>query len=1134
MSDRQFDLKDLNNPIIRDFCDQMPGGYFIYKAEGDEELLYANQTVFDLFGCDNEEEFRALTGYTFRGMVHPDDYPDISESIIQQIAEHEKNFDYVEYRITRKDGTVRWIYDYGRYAEDDEYGGLYYVFISDFTKKHMEVEKENKLRSTIINTLTRFYHTVWVIDDIETEHWSLYYADSKDAAEKAQALRKLLKEAPYSIARIPLLEHMVVPEDRDRIEEELSLPRILEQLEDKDQFSVAFLRQYEDGTSPQYFRIDVGKLRLSEKRMGVTMGFMNIDAGYRAVQDAERAMLEAQQAKAENKRLLEQFETVKGLADLVDSVTSLLSNMPAMSFSKNSAGLYIACNQAFATYAHKSTPEEVIGLSDYDLFDAESAKHFIETDQVAFSMDKPYVFFEDVPIGENGEISNLQTTKVKFNDNLGRSCIMGLCIDITEMTRIKTAEAHHHEMEQRLFLQEKLLHEQERREEQDKIITALASDYRSVYHVDLDTNDAVCYRSDLLAVDQHPEGVHFAYYENFANYAARYIDKNYINGFLNFIKAENIRKELSDKSTINYRYLIRRENREYYEMISFANMQSADSGDNSDVSAVVLGLTVVDAEMRDSIAKNEALGQALASAEEANKAKTAFLSNMSHEIRTPMNAIIGLAKLALQDKNVEPKTHEYLEKINGSAHHLLSLINDILDMSRIESGRLVLRKEEFSFRGMLEQINTMMMSQCAEKGLKYECKVIGSVSDYYIGDDIKLKQVLINILGNAVKFTDAPGSVTMTVRCTKVYEDRSTLKFTIKDTGIGIHKDFIPKIFDSFTQENSNRKNKYGSTGLGMAITKNIVELMNGTISVESETGVGSEFTVIVTLKNSEHVGSAPGKIKPRDMRVLVVDDDRVAAENAQLVLEEMGIYVDACYSVEEALRMLRVQYVKHSPYNLVLMDWMMRGKDVLDIVREIRKQYDKETTLIILTAFNWDEIVDEALACGVDGFLAKPLNAASVVNEFTRLARKNNINLMKENRRVDLKGKRILMAEDIFINAEIMKQLMMMKDTLIEHASNGKIALEMFSDSEPGYYDAILMDVRMPEMDGLEATAAIRALDRSDAQRIPIVAMTANAFDEDVQRSLQMGMNAHLSKPVEPEHLYTTLEELIWEAEQT
>ena len=525
--------------------------------------------------------------------------------------------------------------------------------------------------------------------------------------------------------------------------------------------------------------------------------------------------------------------------------------------------------------------------------------------------------------------------------------------------------------------------------------------------------------------------------------------------------------------------------------------------------------------------QQESLRDALAAAEQANAAKTSFLSSMSHEIRTPMNAIIGLDSIALKDPDLSGRTREHLEKIGASAKHLLSLINDILDMSRIESGRMTLKNEEFSFREMLEQVNTMINGQCQDKDLTYECHINGKVDDYYIGDDMKLKQVIINILGNAVKFTPAPGTVSFTVEPVSRFEDKATMRFIMKDTGVGMDPAFLPKIFDAFSQEDEGKANKYGSTGLGMAITKSIVEMMNGKISVDSEKGVGSTFTVTVTLKTTDRRGESSVDIRPQDMHVLVIDDDPVACEHARLVLEEVGIASDSCFSGKEAIEKLRVARARREAYNLILVDLKMPEQNGVEVTQQIRTLYSGETTIIILTAYSWDDIMEEAIDAGVDSFMSKPLFASGVMQEFRQIIQRKNINL-HEVRKADLNGRHILLAEDMLINAEIMKELLGMRNMIVDHAENGQITVDMFSRSEENYYDAVLMDVRMPVMNGLEATTAIRALDRPDAKTVPIIAMTANAFDEDVQRSLQAGMNAHLSKPVEPEHLFETLEILI------
>ena len=684
------------------------------------------------------------------------------------------------------------------------------------------------------------------------------------------------------------------------------------------------------------------------------------------------------------------------------------------------------------------------------------------------------------------------------------------------------------EMERQLFLQNELLAQKQQQEEQNRMITALASDYWSVYYLDLDKDEGVCYQAHEDVENGFKAGERFKYLESVMVYAKAYIHEEHLEGFLDFIQPENVKTKLKEQRVIAYRYLVHRHDRDTWEEVRFAGVRHPEDRKDQLVHAVGACFVDVDRETRKGMEQQQALQDALKEAESASKAKTAFLSNMSHEIRTPMNAIIGLDNIALNDPTISDHTREYLEKIGTSAHHLLNIINDILDMSRIESGRLTIKSEEFSFSKTLEQVNTIINGQCREKGLNYDCRVKGQIDEYYIGDDMKLRQVMINILGNAVKFTPEGGMVSFLIEDVARMDNKATLRFTIQDTGIGMSKEYLPKIFDAFSQEDSSSTNKYGSTGLGMPITKRIVELMNGSIDVESEKGKGTTFIVTITLTQADHESARENDIelKPNEMSVLVVDDDRIACEHAEVILGQVGISCEMVTSGEEALEMVKMRHVRREDYNLILMDWKMPVMDGVETTRRIRSIVGPDTPIIILTSYSWEDIEEEAREAGVDTFAAKPLFAGTVMDEFREVFKKKNAKLMSET--VDLKGRRVLLAEDVMVNAEIMMMVLSMREMDVEHAENGRVAVEMFSSHEEGYYDAILMDMRMPEMDGLEATRRIRELDRNDAKTIPIIALTANAFDEDVQRSMQAGLDAHLSKPVEPELLFETLENLI------
>ena len=598
---------------------------------------------------------------------------------------------------------------------------------------------------------------------------------------------------------------------------------------------------------------------------------------------------------------------------------------------------------------------------------------------------------------------------------------------------------------------------------------------------------------------------------------------------------EHVLKEFNEtisdytgQKTYDVEYRLLTKNRGYRWYRAVGKPRRRPDGSPITYLGVFIDITERKKMMQELAQQRESLSIALEEANQANKAKTAFLANMSHEIRTPMNAIIGLDRIVLNDPGISETTREHVEKIGLSAQHLLSIINDILDMSRIESGRMTVKNEEFSLANALAQVNTMISGQCRDKGIEYECRVNGTVDDYYIGDDMKLRQVMVNILGNAVKFTPSGGTVKFVVEAIAHFNGKTTLRFTISDTGIGMSKDYLPKLFDAFSQEDSSSTNRFGSTGLGMAITKSFIELMNGTISVESEKHKGTTFTVTVTLIDCDNqtIGEEENVIHPHELCVLVIDDDPIACEHARLVLGQVGVNCEMALSGTEGLQMVKVRHARREPYNLILVDWRMPDMDGVETTRQIRTAVGTETPVIILTSYHWDDIAEEAKAAGVDTFAAKPLFAGTVLDEFREAFKKKNAK--RAQKKTDLSHRRVLLAEDISVNAEIMIMVLSMREIQTDHAENGRIAVEMFEEHEEGYYDAVLMDMRMPEMDGLEATRRIRAMNRIDAKTIPIIALTANAFDEDVQQSMQAGLNAHLSKPVDPDVLFETLEGLL------
>lgn len=532
----------------------------------------------------------------------------------------------------------------------------------------------------------------------------------------------------------------------------------------------------------------------------------------------------------------------------------------------------------------------------------------------------------------------------------------------------------------------------------------------------------------------------------------------------------------------------------------------------------------------EAIGYQQTLSDALENARNANAAKSNFLSHMSHEIRTPMNAIIGMTTIALSKLDDRERVEDCLGKISLSSRHLLGLINDVLDMSKIEGGKLAITHEPFNFRMSLQGVVNLIQPQTEERGQHFEVAMYAVDEEELRGDALRLNQVLINLLSNAVKFTPKDGHIWLEVHQMHKKNNNVRFRFVIRDTGIGMSKEFLARLYRPFEQATDSTASKFGGTGLGMAITKNLISLLGGTISVKSEEGQGTEFSVELPFGLS---GRTPSRELTgiSQLKVLVVDDDRGTCEHAALLLDKMGLRVHWVLSGEEAVRSVFEAHDCGDNYDVCFIDWKMPGMDGAETARRIREKVGPDTLIIITSAYDWTPIEQEARAAGVNAFIAKPFFASTLYNTLLSATHKLNVQAGSAappapgKQRHDFTGKRILLVEDNEFNREVAQEFLEMTGATVACAENGKEALDMFTASQPGTYNIILMDVQMPVMGGYEATHAIRASDHPEAKSVPILAMTANAFNEDVAAAVEAGMNGHIAKPIDVDILYRLLD---------
>ena len=668
---------------------------------------------------------------------------------------------------------------------------------------------------------------------------------------------------------------------------------------------------------------------------------------------------------------------------------------------------------------------------------------------------------------------------------------------------------------------EQKIRERNNARRQMELVQALTIDYRLVCFFDIDTGVGSTLRNDDY--DGSLFGVIFngdiIFKESIERYARDFVCEEDREVFLRECAQEKIRAELNDKKSYCVRYRIMRA-----DVVEYFEVKIARVGIREGHYEVVLGFHSVDEATRSEMEQKGMLQDALSQANKASQAKSVFLSNMSHDIRTPMNAIVGFTTLAITHIDRQEQVKEYLEKIMTSGNHLLSLINDVLDMSRIESGKIRLDEKPCSLPDIVHGLCNILQADVRAKQLELYIDTVDVMNEEIYCDKLRLNQVLLNLVSNSVKYTEQGGTISIRITEEDSTDGFAKYVFSVKDTGIGMSKDFVDHIFEPFEREENSTISGIQGTGLGMAITKNIVDLMGGDIEVYSKQGEGTEFIVSFVFRLHFGTEQVYTISELRDCRALVVDNDINSCESVAHMLEQIGMRAEWVQSEEEAVN--RVQDSGSGDgYRVFVIDWMLPEINGIQIARRIHQQTDGDALILILTAYDWADVEDEAKTAGVNAFCSKPLFMSELKKCLHVALHGDHEEAQGSEENLDkLEGGRILLAEDVELNQEIAVEILGDAGFVTEVADNGQIAVEMIEKSEPGYYQLILMDIQMPIMNGYEATKAIRKLENKELASIPILAMSANAFEEDKQEALKSGMNGHIAKPIDIDSMFATL----------
>lgn len=828
---------------------------------------------------------------------------------------------------------------------------------------------------------------------------------------------------------------------------------------------------------------------------------------FSAVGDDELFPMEAGRSEFEKLRY-ELFEKGREYEQQASFLENLYQTVPCgvIQFSTEPGHKIISLNSTVWKFYGYPSKEEYLRENANLLQNIEAGdRALVETVMGQLTLDGDPISYRRRCVLKTGQEAWINVVMKRIPDSNGREVFLAVFTDVTEQTRMERAR------EQEQLLENRLLR------------TAIDTAYPLIISVNLTADTYDCFSGEEVYNLFPKEGTYSKLLEKSLSEMYPSYQDDYS---VMFRRAELMERFVAGDSEV-YMELQQNGIDGKYHWISL-HMIKVENPYTEDMMAIWL-IKVLDRQRAEQARQEQLLRDALASARAANRAKSDFLSRMSHDIRTPMNAIIGMTtigQMKLEDKN---SVKDCFRKIDSSSKYLLSLINDILDMSKIETEKMEIAYESFDFTDFVDEVNQIICPQALECGISYEMYHEEPIEKHYIGDALRMKQILLNLLSNSVKFTPRGGSISIDIRENQRTNGFAYIQFMVKDTGIGMSDAFKQKVFQPFEQENPGDARNHVGSGLGLSIVYNLIQLMNGSITVQSEKGMGSTFTVTVPFRlvtdDQEREWERKRQNLLRGLHVLVVDDDPAVGRQTAVMLDDIGaqtLWVDSgLQAVEEVANSM----VKGRMFDIAMIDWKMPGIDGVETARRIRRMVGPDTMIIMITAYDWSSIEKEAVEAGVDYFIGKPLFKSAIYDTLLKLSQEPRREVLERSHL--LAGRRLLLVEDNVLNMEIARTLLEMNELVVDIAENGAEAVELFGACEPGTYLAILMDIRMPVMDGLEATRQIRAMEREDAGRIPVLAMTANAFDEDKAKAYEAGMSGYLIKPLDIQRLMDELEKL-------